>query len=134
MERWLAKLAFPRASRFRQANPMKPSSPQPSAFLLLLLAGLIAVSGGVGGLMAERREFDVETSGILFMAATSCIFFCVLLLPITVIVLLLIRRKSLRPWLRTFLACIPSLVFVLPYSCRALVYPIRVEGSVKFFL
>lgn len=94
---------------------------------LLLVAGTIAVLGSLAGQFAAFREFDVDPRLFLFMAPINLIFFCVFLLPVTAIILFFIRRKFLRPWLRTLLACIPSLVLVLPYLGRGLVNPKQAE-------
>jgi hypothetical protein len=102
---------------------------KPSGLLLILLAGAVAVSGGVVGVLAEGREFDVEPFGILFMAATSLVFFCVFLLPITLGVLFLIRRRNLPPWLRALLVTAPVLVLALPYLVGGLIRPMSVEKT-----
>lgn len=106
---------------------MESESSRPNGLLLILMAGAMAVFGGVAGMLAEHRRFDIEPFGILFMGIPCFLIFCIFLMPATLVMLFLIRRKSLRPCLRTLLASIPSLAFVLPILHGGLVNPRQVQ-------
>jgi hypothetical protein len=93
------------------------------------LSGAIAVCGQVAGYLAAFREFDVDPKLPRFIAVTQFLFFCVVLLPLTMLALRLIRGKTLHPWLRTLLACAPSLVLALPYLANGLVNPMRARKA-----
>jgi hypothetical protein len=102
---------------------MAPVSPAPSGPLLILSVGAITIFGGLAGMLAGHRAFEVAPSGVLFMVVPLFVIFGVFILPITLGVLFLIRRKNLRPWLRTLLVSAPALVFALPYLGGGLVNP-----------
>lgn len=102
---------------------MAPDSPKPNVPRLILLTGGITLLGGLAGTLAGHRAFEVAPFGILFMVFSLFVSLCVFILPVTLSVLFLIRRKYLRPWLRTLLVSAPTLVFALPYLCGGLVNP-----------
>jgi hypothetical protein len=102
---------------------MTPAPLKPSGLLLLLLSGAITAFGQIGGYLAAFREFDVDPKFTRFIVFSNLLLFGTVVLPITMLVLRIIRGKPLRPWLRTLLACAPSLVFALPHLGSGLVNP-----------
>jgi hypothetical protein len=106
---------------------MDSNQPQPRGVLLLLLNCVIAVGLPVIGTRLGLREYDVDPRmlrGAAYWSLIGCVF---LILPVTLLILGLIREKRITPWARTLIVMSPVFLVNLPTLADAIFSPTSVR-------
>jgi hypothetical protein len=105
-------------------------SPKPNGVLLVLIAGCIAIGLPFVTTYLSLREFDVDSRVPRYQAMLSLPLFVFLVLPIIFLILFVLSRRCIGPFLRSFLVLSPVLVLTVPALIEAAISPVR--ASVEF--
>ncbi|MCP5532510.1 MAG: hypothetical protein H7A49_16605 [Akkermansiaceae bacterium] len=98
--------------------------PRPAGIWLVVIAGCIVAAAPVAEIHLRYREFDLGP-GFGIQMILSGVSFAVLVLPITLLMVFLLRRKRLRPVWRSLLILAPVLLLTLPGLVESVFSPIN---------
>jgi hypothetical protein len=112
----------------RKSNPTKPSK-RPSSVALFGLAGVLGMSLPWAGCHWFYREFDPLPRTLDCEMSTWIMTLILVELPLVMAMLGLLRKRKLRPWIRTIIAISPVLLLNLPGCVAAFFKPMRAKDS-----
>lgn len=108
---------------------MPPNRPKPRGFLLLLLGGMIAACLPALCERLRLREYDVQSIMIQVRVIYGLVYFCIVVLPISLFLLFLIRWRPLHPLMRTLIVVSPAIIWNLPALSEAVFSPVSASGD-----